>query len=232
MAAYDTAMSILPERCGDEFSVAQSYKRKISKWPKVKYRYGKALRELSDFLNQCLTAMTHPKCLKSLDTPEDIARIFDKLPRAIVDRWTRVACQWLYGDAGHERRHPDHVDYTPFSEVCNFIEKEARVACCPIGVLGDDSVKKENPSQVRKVVSSNANSKHVSKSFVSGSIKEVSTATQEDGSKPRLPCVLRGGQHWIDTCSQYLAIGTAYKERLVAAKGLCFLCLKKGPYAC
>ncbi len=42
MAAYEKAMSILREWYGDEFSVAQSYKRKISKWAKVKYGDGKA----------------------------------------------------------------------------------------------------------------------------------------------------------------------------------------------
>jgi hypothetical protein len=51
------AKEILEERYGNRLKLARSFRERIADWPEIIFPNGKALRELSDFLAQCETAM-------------------------------------------------------------------------------------------------------------------------------------------------------------------------------
>ena len=63
--AFQEAKNVPKKRFGNPFLVANSFKKKISDWPKVLFNDGIALRKYSDFLNQALSAMK-----SSYRTPE------------------------------------------------------------------------------------------------------------------------------------------------------------------
>lgn len=57
-----------------------------------------SLRKFSDFLIHCQTATNTVKYLKVLDDPDENQRIVRKLPRYLVDRWSREVDRWLNRD--------------------------------------------------------------------------------------------------------------------------------------
>ena len=56
--AYDKAKAVLEQRYGSSFAITEAFRDKLDAWPKIQARDGKGLRRLSDFLNQCESAMT------------------------------------------------------------------------------------------------------------------------------------------------------------------------------
>lgn len=56
--AYDKATRILTIRFGNHFMVANALRKKKNDWPKVHPNDGPGLRNFSDFLDHCETAMT------------------------------------------------------------------------------------------------------------------------------------------------------------------------------
>ncbi len=63
----------LPGSCwnkdfGDPFIIGKSIKDKLHGWPKISSKVGCELREFTDFLKSCATAM---RLLKTLEIPND-----------------------------------------------------------------------------------------------------------------------------------------------------------------
>lgn len=55
--AYEEAKGLLEQRYGNAFVVANAFRNKLEKWPKVGPRDGVGLQRFGDFLKQCYTAM-------------------------------------------------------------------------------------------------------------------------------------------------------------------------------
>ena len=61
-----------------------------------------------------------------------------KLPRYLIDRWSREVDRWLDKDedqyqSKEKRDAPDvEAGYPPFSVFCHFLQRESRIACNPV----------------------------------------------------------------------------------------------------
>lgn len=130
--AYTKAKKLLGDRLGNKLIIGSSYREKIDKWPSIKVGDGKALHEYSDFLLQCETAMSILSHLKVLDDINEHQKITYKLPKDIQDSWLRYIDKWFYDEEGNEQIHDE---YSPFSKLCQFISRQARIACNPLSTM-------------------------------------------------------------------------------------------------
>ena len=100
------------------------------------------------------------KYLKVLDDPDENQRMVRKLPRYLIDRWSREEDRWLNDD--DDLRHREEtssdvrkgeMDYPPFSVFCRFLQRESRIACNPVTTVRPqkEEVAKENTDKGRKL---------------------------------------------------------------------------------
>ena len=127
--AYSKAKQKLIERYGNNFVTANAYRQRLHSWPQVRPGDGKALRELSDFLEGCLVATQTVPGLNNLGNTDDITLLLKRLPRYLVDRWRRIVDKHIY-----ER---DKSEYPDMELFVTFLTKEARVACGPVSLETD-----------------------------------------------------------------------------------------------
>ena len=73
--AYQKAKKILTSRFGNQFMVADAFRKKINDWPKIVPNDGQGLRKFSDFLEHCNTAMNTIHYLNVLNDPDENQKI-------------------------------------------------------------------------------------------------------------------------------------------------------------
>lgn len=80
--------------------------------------------------------------LQALNDPEENQKIVCKLPRNICDRWGREVDQWLNRkETDRQNARSKESAYPPFSVFCDFLKREARIACNPVAmsrVIGEE----------------------------------------------------------------------------------------------
>ncbi|MCG7878635.1 MAG: DUF1759 domain-containing protein, partial [Candidatus Thiodiazotropha endolucinida] len=69
--AYDKARSLLDERYGDPFIIANAFRSKLDTWPRINVKDPNALLKFSDFLKQCLSAMQTITSLSILNDSQE-----------------------------------------------------------------------------------------------------------------------------------------------------------------
>ena len=117
--AYDEAMSLLEQRYGDPFVITNAFRDKFYSWPKI------ALRNFTDILRQCETAMQVTGNLQILNDSCENQKMIAKLPDWLIKSWSRTVADWK------ERRGM----FPPFSEFRRFSVKESNKAYDPITLL-------------------------------------------------------------------------------------------------
>jgi hypothetical protein len=120
--AYAEAKNLLDNRYGNQFEVANAFRRKLDSWPRIPPKDGAALRKFADFLQQCDTAMESMSMLRVLDDVQENQKILKKLPDWIVTRWGRESLQWRQTTG----------TYPPFKYFVQYVRRESEVACDPI----------------------------------------------------------------------------------------------------
>ena len=85
--AYEDAKRLLDERFGDPFVIANAFRDKLDRWPKIASRDGTAMRKFADFLKQCTTAMGYMRCLDVLNDDCENRKLLGKLPDWLVNGW-------------------------------------------------------------------------------------------------------------------------------------------------
>ncbi|XP_038062585.1 uncharacterized protein LOC119733075 [Patiria miniata] len=223
--AYQKAKKLLTERYGNKMLAASTYREKISKWPTVKQDDGKGLRNLSDFLFQCETAMSTLSQLKVLDDPAEHKKIIEKLPRQVQGRWLRFVDQCMYG-----QKDAEEGDYPPFAELCKFIAKEARIACSPFHQKPMDE---KRETKFVKPTKSGTATTFASKADELTTKKKTSplkgnTPPPSPNANKASTCPLCKSQHQLDSCSSFAAMSLSERHDLIKKSGLCFGCLKWG----
>ncbi|KAK0132883.1 hypothetical protein N1851_032005 [Merluccius polli] len=123
--AYQQAWDRLNARYGNSFVVQRAFREKLNTWPRIGGKEFLKLREFSDFLQTCSSAMSHIKGLQVLNDCEENQKMLAKLPEWVTSRWNRYVTEQL--DRGQE--------YPSFHEFASYIAKEARIACNPVSSL-------------------------------------------------------------------------------------------------
>ena len=120
--SYEDARNLLDERFGDPFVIASAFRDRLEAWPKIQSKDSSGLRKFSDFLKQCLAAMSDITELSILNDCRENRILLLKLPDWLVIRWNRVAS--TYREAN---KH-----FPSFEYIDDFVVKEARLATDPI----------------------------------------------------------------------------------------------------
>ena len=237
--AYKRARKILSDRFGNPFLVADAYRKKINEWPKIPPNDGMGLREFSDFLIHCQTATNTVKYLKVLDDPDENQRMVRKLPRYLVDRWSREVDRWLNRDEDQPSSEitssdvrKGEVDYPPFSVFCRFLQRESRVACNPVttarlqkeeAVKEDlDKGRKSNGVNRRKPLRFNALATE------SHEVTDSNTNSRKERKSEPTSCPLCKAPHDLDVCEKFMKKSIAERRDFVKVNALCLGCLKWG----
>jgi len=226
--AYKQARKILSDRFGNPFLVADAYRKKINEWPKIPPNDGTSLRKFSDFLIHCQTATNTMKYLKVLDDPDENQRMVRKLPRYIIDRWSREVERWLNKD--EDQRHSEvtssdvrkgEMGYPLFSVFCRFLQRESRIACNPVTtvrpqkeeVIKEDSDKgrKSNGFNRRKPPRFNA------LAMESHEVTDSNTNSKKEKKSEATLCPLCKASHDLDVCKQFLKKSVAERRDLIKA---------------
>ena len=226
--AYLEARKILSDRFGNPYLVANAYKKKIKEWPNVPPNDGISLRKFSDLLVHCQAAMTEIHYLQALNDPEENQKLVRKLPRNICDRWGREVDQWLNRkETDCQNARSKEPAYPPFSVFCDFLKREARIACNPVAmsrVIGEE--RKVQPPRDQRSGWSNRNKPFDARALTTGS-EEVRVERKSD-KRPPERCRLCKSAHSLDDCGKFAKMSYAEKLEVVKSNGLCLGCLRYG----
>lgn len=207
--AFVEAKKVLDKRYGDPFIVANAFRDRLEKWPKVSVRDGKGLQKFGDFLNQCQLAMQSNGGLSVLNDDRENRKLLLKLPDWLVPRWGRLVAKWKN----------EHGTFPPFKKFAEFVVEEATLACDPITSLY--SLKNSNDGPVGR------SDKVQSRSFVSSS---ASSSGDSQPNKPS-PCLLCSQPHELNVCSKFLSKSLVDRKAYVKEKHICYACLRSGHLA-
>ena len=212
--AYKKGKKILSDRYGNPFLVAEAYRKKINEWPKIPPNDGTSLRKFSDVLIHCHTAMNTVRYLKVLNDPDENQRMVRKLPRYLIDRWSREVDRWLDKDDDQyqSKEGGDATDgeagYHPFSVFCHFLQRESRIACNPVTSVRPqkEEVSKEDSYRERRPNGFNKRKPQEIGALATGSHEEESGNTKERKERKSevTPCPLYKTPHDLDVCKQFL----------------------------
>ena len=226
--AYLEARKILSDRFGNPYLVANAYKKKIKEWPNVPPNDGISLRKFSDLLVHCQAAMTEIHYPQALNDPEENQKLVRKLPRNICDRWGREVDQWLNRkETDRQNARSKEPAYPPFSVFCDFLKREARIACNPVAmsrVIGEE--RKVQPPRYQRSGWSNRNKPFDARALTTGS-EEVRVERKSD-KRPPERCRLCKSAHSLDDCGKFAKMSYAEKLEVVKSNGLCLGCLRYG----
>ena len=208
--AYDKAKAVLEQRYGSSFAITEAFRDKLDTWPKIQARDGKGLRRLSDFLNQCESAMTAIPGLEILNDNRENRKILQKLPDWIITRWSRIV----------SIAKKNKSRYPSFAEFANFISEESDIACDPIVSLESLRIvpEKEKPSTSSKRSAKAA-------TFATETGKSDKTKVQ-DSSQSCTFCNRNG--HIINECRTFGAKPAEEKQEFIRKGGMCYGCLLCG----
>ena len=198
--SFKEATRLLDARFGDPFVVANAFRDKLEKWPKVAPRDGLALRKLADFLRQCTSAMKFMDCLNVLNDHRENRKILMKLPDWLVNRWARSVVRWK----------TEYSTFPPFTEFSKFVSLEADIACDPITSL--QTIQQSKASVDRKK----------SQVFVADAM------ITSPGRSTRPTCTFCDKNHALDDCRTFLSKPLQERKTFAMQKSLCFGCMEPG----
>ena len=200
--AYDTAWQLLEERFGDPFLIGKSFRDKLYAWPKINSKDGYELRDFTDFLKGCLSAMPHVDTLNALNDCNENQKILHKLPDWLVSSWNRKV------DKACEER----AQYPSFKEFVDFLSEEARIACRSVSSL--QAVRSSEGERSRQPRSQPIQARTM-----------ATSTTQSDA----LSCILckRTG-HDLAKCRKFAEKTVQDRVKFVQVEKLCFGCLETG----
>ena len=208
--AYDIAKDVLEQRYGSSFAITEAFRDKLDAWPRIQARDAKGLRRLSDFLNQCESAMTDIQGLEILNDNRENRKILCKLPDWIITRWSRIV-----SNAKKVRS-----SYPSFTEFANFIAEEADIACDPIVSLESLRIV---PEKEKHGTSSNRSAR--------AATFATETSKYDEKKETNQYCVFcRRNGHIINECRTFGDKPYQEKQEFVREKGLCFGCLQRGHF--
>ena len=167
--------------------------------------------------------------LTALNDPEENQKMISKLPRNICDRWGREVDHWL-NMRGQELQEPTATKspYPPFSAFCDFLKREARIACNPVTMArAEEEVKKVETSQQRLVKFGNRKKEPLGANSLATGSEEVSNGNKGERKQPER-CRLCKNTHNLNECDKFKKMSHTERIEFVKSNGLCLGCLKYG----
>ena len=177
------------------------------------------------------------KYLNVLNDPDENQRKARKLPRYLIDRWSREVDRWLNKD--EEQRQSGRASsnvasvqmgYPPFSAFCSFLQRESRIAYNPVTAVRPqrEEVAGDNFDKGWKPKGFNIRKPPRFSTFATDSHEVANSNTQsrkEKKSEATL-CPLCKAPHDLDVCKQFLKKSLAKRRDLIKTNTLCIGCLR------
>ena len=116
--AFHEAKKKLDKRFGQPHVLSEAYLFQLEQWPLINEHDGESLEELVDFLESCKTAMKVLPELHCLNDRRENAKILEKLPLSVGNRWVQLATQI----------EASTMKFPSIHQFCEFLSKEASVA--------------------------------------------------------------------------------------------------------
>ena len=204
--AYEKAKEILEDRYGNAFMVSEAFRDKLHEWPKIPPKDGPALRKFSDFLRQCLIAMSHVHELDILNDCRENRKLLEKLPDWLVQRWSRIVA--------------DSKRYPLFETFVKFLTKEADIACNPITSLSQTV--KDSSSRFKKRPTANTLASNTS----SSERNEAKKPERNESNRHCHMCQMKN--HSLESCGHFKRKTPIERRDFLLKNGLCFGCLSRG----
>ena len=178
------------------------------------------------------------KYLKVLDDPDENQRMVRKLPRYLVDRWSREVDRWLNRNKDQpssEITSPcvrkGEVDFPPFSVFCHFLQRASRIACNPVTTarLQKEEVIKEVLDKGRKSNGFNRRkpSRFNALTTKSHEVTDSNTDSRKERKSEATSSPLCKAPHELNVCEKFLK-SIAERRDFVKVNALCLGCLKWG----
>ncbi|XP_053403187.1 uncharacterized protein LOC128558292 [Mercenaria mercenaria] len=215
--AYEDAKRLLDERYGNPFVIASAFRDKLESWPKIVPKDASGLLKFSDFLKQCLTAMSSVPSLSVLNDSRENQKMLSKLPEWLVIRWNRIAAT-----------SKEELNVFPsFKQFVDFVSKEAKIASDPVTSVfyvkgnlssASDKAGKYTPRQAKASASPGC------RSYLSN----TQPTTYQGSRQSQNVCPLCQKHHCLDVCFSFLKKSVVDRKAFALEKKLCFGCLQKG----
>ena len=205
---YQEARRLLHKRYGNEEKISEAHIEKMLAWPNIKPDNIEGLQNFAVALRVCDSVMSNmPVGLRETDHPRTLRKIVEKLPFNLHDRWRRLA------DAAMENEHRR----VSFSDLIEFVGKEARVAANPLyGRQKMDNAK----------ANSSAKESHAKESQRPRTKYGLATSVLV-----QKVCAYCKKTHNLEDCEELRQKEPAQRKSFIEAHGLCFGCLKPGHLA-
>lgn len=207
--AYEKAKSDLQKRFGSPFTVSEAFRTKIEHWTPIKSKDGEGLRNFSDFLKQCQTAMHSIPELKILDDNRENRKMLQKVPEWVTRKWARHVTTY-------EQKYSVFPKFTVF---CQFLAKEADVACSPMMASLNTSSQKLEPKKSDKRT-------HVSLKTEQSRHSDEKQNTQNANLSHEVCIFCNMNNHTTAQCGKVKALRFADLNTFMKSNHLCFACLK------
>ena len=177
----------------------------------------------------CQTAMKEIHYLTALNDPEENQKMISKLPRNICDRWGREVDHWL-NMKGQELQESTATKspYPPFSAFCDFLKREARIACNPVTMKrAEEEAKKVETSQQRLVKFGNRKKEPLGANSLATGSEEVTSMNKGERKQPERCCLYKNTNN-LNECDKFKKMLHTERIEFVKSNGLCLGCLKYG----
>lgn len=113
---------LLEKRCGDPFVIGNALRDKLEKWPKIQTKHSSDLRRFSDFLKQCLTAISSVKGLSVLNDDRKNRKTLLQIPEWLFYKWTRLVAQ----------RKEKEKEFLPLRGLCGCWKRNQKLRVIPL----------------------------------------------------------------------------------------------------
>ena len=118
--------------------------------------------------------------------------------------------------------------YPPFSAFCDFLKREARIACNPVTkTRAEEEAKWVETSQQRLVKFGNRKKEPLGANSLATGSEEVSSGNEGERKQPER-CRLCKNTHNLNECDKFKKMLHTERIEFVKSNGLCLGCLKYG----
>ena len=204
--AYEEALHRLDERYGNPLALGAEFRRRLESWPVIpKQDMGRNLRQLSDFLQQLISAQRAYRNLVTYMGDFEFSRIISKLPSFLQTRWIRAS--YLSAQKGIRVGLQEFVD---------FIMMESDILCNGSYDYTSNTSRHSPTDKPHRLHVHSTNS---------------TTADNTDNSRQiTKPCYVCTQLHAVYKCPTFAQRSLDDRYKIVSSNKACFKCLRTGHF--
>ncbi|XP_064639787.1 uncharacterized protein LOC135495255 [Lineus longissimus] len=232
---YVKARSLLQERFGSNYVIAEAWISKVTEGPVIKPSDHRGLQDYADELQSCQQTLEAMGRIAEVDTQRSMVRLVDRLPFWLQQRWRKRAVDTLEATGAYPR----------ITDLIMFTAKAAREANDPmfgIKASGAKTGAGGNSGSGHSQGDRNDRNRNRGKgtSFntaMSQSVSDVQatrqtkSSTSSGGAPGGALCPMCAGSHSLFGCQKFKDAKPEDRLKFTRGKRLCDNCLKGGHFA-